>query len=160
MVESSMFKGLLISSLSSSVCKSSDAAFIEEPLIIMLRCFILISSADDPEVIARALSSGISCTGTLTVLPLRPISELDLLGGGQPKGGEAVCLFRSVLRLVKEFVATLLQAEKTSLAASPVNPRAVSHSAKMDCHLLQARTVQLPILLSSLAILCVCVYIQ
>ena len=67
-------------------------------------------------------------------------------------GGEAVCLFRSVRRL-NEFVATLLQAEKTSFAASPVNPRAVSHSAKMDCHLLQARTVQLPILSSSLAIL-------
>ena len=155
-----MFKGLLISSLSSRVCKSSDAvAFIEEVLTIMLRCLILISSSDDPpDVIARALSRGISCTGTFTVLPLSPMRELDRLGGGgHPIGGEAdVCLCRSrSVRLLKEFVATLLQAEKTSFAASPENPRATSHSAKMDCHLLQASTVQLPILLSSLAILCI-----
>jgi hypothetical protein len=163
MVESSIFKGLLISSLSSKVCKSSDAVvFIEEVLIIKLRCLILISSSDDPDVppdvIARALSRGISCTGTFTVLPLSPMRELDLLGGGaKPRGGEAaVCLCRSLpVRLLNEFVATLLQAEKTSFAASPENPRAASHSAKMDCHLLQASTVQLPILLSSLAILCI-----
>ena len=84
MVESSIFKGLLISSLSSRVCKSSDT-FTEDPLTIKLRCLILISSSDDPdvpEVIARALSRGINCTGTLTVRPLSPMRELDLLGGG------------------------------------------------------------------------------
>ena len=98
---------------------------------------------------ARALSSGISPTGTLTVFPCIPVRELDRLG----RVGEVFVPDSSPCLRWKESDASLLHAEKTSLAASPENPNDDSHSLKTGSHLLQAETVQLPILLSSLAIL-------
>ena len=58
-----------------------------------------------------------------------------------------------MLRLWNASVARRFQAKKTSLVASPLTPKEISHSLKISAHLLQARTVQLPIRLSSLAIL-------
>ena len=95
---------------------------------------------------ALALSRGIKSTGILTFLPYIPCKELDLRSA------------RTCLVLLSPFVwnvslASLLQADMTSFAASPLNPSAASHSEKIGCHLLHASTVQLPILLSSFAIL-------
>lgn len=158
MFESSMFNGRLISIRSSVNCTLASCPGSELLLIKTLRCFIFTSSIDEADVMALALSSGMSWTGIFTVLPHRPVSELDLLIG-------RCCwwwwwwiskdpfVLSGPFFLLNEFDASLLQAEKTSLAASPLKPRAASHSAKIDCHLFDASTVQFPILLSSFAIL-------
>lgn len=93
-------------------------------------------------VIVLALSRGISSTGTRTVLREFESSEL----------ARRDCI-ENFLLFFTELEARRLHAAKLSFVASPVNPSAASHSVKMGCHLLLARTVQVPIRLSSLAIL-------
>lgn len=93
-------------------------------------------------VIVLALSRGMSSTGTRTVLREFESSEL----------ARRDCI-ENFLLFFTELEARRLQAAKLSFVASPVNPSEASHSVKMVCHLLLARTVQVPIRLSSLAIL-------
>ena len=76
-------------------------------------------------VIVRALSRGISSTGTRTVRRVAASSEFERRESTE-----------NLFLLCTEFEARRLHAAKLSFAASPVNPRVASHSVNMGCHLL------------------------
>ena len=163
-MDSSRFMGRLICSLCSvSVGLDTDVGSEFEAKVLdrsaILKLARSASSLMSPaEVSALALSRGISRTGSRTVLPCIPVREFA-------RRGLASCLaFLSLpppppppppggLRFMKESLASLFQAENTSFVASPEKPSAASHSLKIGFHLLNACTVELPILLSKFAIL-------
>lgn len=142
-VGSSILTGRLMSNRDTTVLLTSGR--VKEPEEVDVRASSLVIPGF--RVSARALSRGMRLTGTFTLIPCR---EFDRLGGL-----DGVHFPRPRLSLLcwNESSANLLQAEKTSFAASPEKPRAASHSLKMGSHFMLAGTVQLPILLSNLAIL-------